>query len=166
MRKFLFSILFTSFLLIEKKSFSQVAFKLTQAEDISVNLKFNQRIFSKSDDVTFTISIHNTSKYIQRILFDKLDKKYPWGVDIILRRSNGEKIKLTTWAFLSSTVYSENQLTDFYTQLLPKGFTSHTYYLNQIVRVETEDLKLPKGKYSIQISFDNILSNIEDFEIK
>lgn len=84
----------------------------------------------------------------------------------MLQRKSGATVKVTAWSFLSSQLYFENQLKDYYRELKPGKNISHVYYLGDIVRFDNNDATLPKGSYTLQISYDTNLSNKVFFEIK
>lgn len=73
---------------------------------------------------------------------------------------------MTTWALLSSQLYFEDQLKDYYRELKPEQSVSHVYYLANVVRFDNEDATLPKGTYTLQVSYDNNFSNKVLFTIK
>lgn len=133
---------------------------------VAVSIKLMDTLFAKVDSVKFVMTLTNTSGTTQKLLFNKPMKRYPWSTNVSLNRKSGQPLKVTTWAFLSSQAYMEQQLKEFYCELKQMESISHTYYLVDVVRFDTGDGKLPKGTYILRVNYDANFSNEVTFSIK
>ncbi|RYE50432.1 MAG: hypothetical protein EOP48_19785 [Sphingobacteriales bacterium] len=137
-----------------------------KSSKVAVSIKLVDTLVTTVDSVRFVMTLTNTSGATQKLLFDKPMKSYPWSTNVSLNRKPGQPIKVTTWAFLSSQLYMEQQLKEFYRELKPGESISHTYYLGNVVRFDTKDGSLSKGTYTLGVNYEAIRSNEVTFAVQ
>jgi hypothetical protein len=137
-----------------------------KSSKVAVTITLLHSSFTTADSVTFLMTLTNISAFTQKVLFDKPFKRYPWSTNVSLNRTPGQPVKVTTWAFLSSQLYTEQQLNEFYRELKAGESISHTYYLGNVVRFDTRDGSLSKGAYTLRVNYHANVSNEVRFSIK
>ena len=137
-----------------------------KSSKVAVSIKLVDTLFTTVDSVKFVMTLTNFSGATQKLLFDEPIKKYPWSTNVSLNRKSGQSVKVTTWAFLSSQLYLEQQLKEFYRELKPGKSITHAYYLGNVVRFDTKDGSLSKGTYTLRVNYGANRSNEVTFAIK
>lgn len=137
---------------------------------VAVEISLRDTAFSSFEEIDITIKLTNKETKDQNILFDKPEKKiYPWGVSVILEDEKGKSfVKYASAEMLSSQLYTEKQLkkAGYYFVLKANESISNSYALHALAVYESNNNKLPTGKYKLQLAYYDNLSNTISFELR
>jgi hypothetical protein len=137
---------------------------------VEVKISFIDTTLKFGDNISINITLTNAGSTNQRLLFDKPNTGTggPWGTSasVINTKTNKTAIQTENKAILSSQIYSEDKLHENYYNLIPNQSISRKYELTDIVVINNNDNKLPKGDYIIQLNYYNNISNSLTLTIK
>jgi hypothetical protein len=144
--------------------------KLSDNPKVDVKIYLPDAKLNSGDIIKLKIKLTNLSSTSQRLLFDKpvISTGGPWATSATVIDNKTKKIvlKYQNKSVLSSQVYSEEQLKDKYYNLIPNQSIEGKYNLTDIVVFNTDDNKLPKGSYTIQVFYYKNVSNSLTFTIE
>lgn len=126
--------------------------------------------FNSKDDIQIKMVLTNHSKTNQKVLFDK-PKSTTGGpawtsVSLTDKKTGKSVLKYANKRILESQIYNEEQLKDKYHNLKPGQFLTGQYSLFDLAVTTTENYKLVKGTYDIQIFYCGRQSNILTFTVR
>jgi len=133
-----------------------------------LEIEAGKKEYPCGEDIVVDFKITNTSDTIQRILF----KEY-WphimGLTVsILDSELGSICKYPTKAVLSSQLFTEEELSDYHKYLSPGESVEGEATIQDIpiFKEKIIDNTIPPGKYSINLSFFQLMSNTINVIIK
>lgn len=158
----------TSFLLLCFQATSQTADSILTPE-VTVTVSLPKDTFKLGEDVQVNITLRNTTVRPQSIWFDKpkISTGGPAWTTVALtdRRTGKSVLKYANKALLSSQAYSTQQVKAFLYPLKPGQSVSGLFSLYDLVVTNTENYKLDKGTYTMQIFYATNSSNIISFTV-
>lgn len=144
--------------------------KLNDNPKVDVKIYLPDTVLNSGDKININIKLTNLSSTSQRLLFDRpvTSTGGPWATSatVIDNKTKKTVLKHQNKAILSSQVYSEDQLKDEYYNLIPNQSIEGKYNLTDLVILNTDDNKLPKGSYTIQVFYYSNVSNSLTFTIE
>ncbi len=147
-----------------------VQYLLHDNPKVDVKIYLPDTTLNSGDSIHLNIILTNLGSTSQRLLFDKpvTSTGGPWATlaTVIDNKTKKTVLKHQNKAVLSSQIYSEDELKDKYYNLMPNQAIEGKYNLTDIVVFNTDDNKLPKGSYTVQISYYGNVSNSLTFTIK
>jgi hypothetical protein len=131
---------------------------------VAVKIAIADTVVKYGDNVMITMSLTNTAKNKQRLLFDKpaVSTAGPWStIGWVTDKATGKSIlRHQNKAVWSSEIYGEDELKDNYYYLQTNQTISRQYELDDIVVVDTENYVLPRGTFEVQLFYHNTPSNV------
>ncbi|MFI2743332.1 hypothetical protein ACG2LH_11365 [Zhouia sp. PK063] len=137
---------------------------------VDVTIKLLNPYPNKNEKIMVLITIKNNSDTIQKVLFDepRISTGGPWktSATLVNLKNNKSMVKYMNKSILSSKVYFENELKSYYCYLRPNEMLQHKYAITDIILLNTNNFKLPSGKYRFQIFYYRNASNVLEFRVK
>ncbi len=135
---------------------------------MSVSVQPNKNVFKVDEDILLTITLRNTKRKKQKLLFDKPNTGTgrPWGTSgkLINITSNRSVLKYENRGMLSSQVYTQEDLEIHYYTLDSNQYVSKEFSLNGIVVFN--ESPLPFGTYSLQVYYYQNASNTVEIAVE
>ena len=137
---------------------------------VVVKIAIADTVVKYGDNVLITMSLTNTEKSEQRLLFDKpaVSTGGPWSTigTVVDKATQRSILKYQNKAILSSDIYGEDELKDDYYYLQTNQTLSRQYELNDIVVFDTENFVLARGIFEVQLFYYNNRSNIVTIRVE
>lgn len=135
---------------------------LNKTEKPVIFIKIKNKEIKSGDKILISVIYRNTTSKSQKIIITGPDDK-PWGLSAKLADFPAQNIlPLKSMAFTFSKAYSTLELKNNYMEIKPGEIVSKVFELNDILSVNNS---LPKGKYTLQLSYFNNQSNKIVFEV-
>ena len=136
---------------------------------VKVNVSLLRDTFRLGDDIRLNMTLTNETKQIQSVWFDrpKSSTGGPAGTSVVLTdKTTGKSVlKYQNKAILESQAYTAEQVKSFSYQLKPGQSIRGQFSLYDMVVTNTENYKLNKGTYEMQVFYDMNPSNIISFTV-
>jgi hypothetical protein len=131
---------------------------------VTVTIAISDTVVKYGDNVMITMSLTNTAKSGQRLLFDRpaVSTGGPWSTTgwVIDKATRKSILRYQNKAILSSEIFEEDELQDSYYYLEAHQTISKQYELNDIVVFDTENYVLPRGTFEVQLFYYSNPSNV------
>jgi len=153
---------------------AQQAHRIPNKSCISVNLRAVQPSVQRIEDLLLSLSVVNTSTKPVRMLFDVPTRRDfgPWMTRCIVRNSKGDTVQRhQTKLVLERKEYTPLELDAFRFDLRAQDWKMRLYALTDLTvlddrKFEARTGKLPPGRYTVQVFFYDIPSDVVAFELK
>jgi hypothetical protein len=147
---------------------SQIADTLPTPK-VKVTVSFLKDTFRLGDDIQLTMTLTNETDQIQSAWFDtpKSSTGGPAWTSVMLTDKTTDKsvLKYENKSVLNSQLYTTEQVKSFSYQLKPGQSIKGQFSLYDMVVTNTDNHKLNKGTYKIQVFYDINPSNTINFTV-
>lgn len=137
---------------------------------VGLTISLSKGTFTAIDDILIKMLVTNNSKTNQKVLFDKPKSSTggPAQTVVVLTNKNTGKsaLKYQNKRVLESQIYSEEQLKDKYYNLSTGQSIKGQFSLFDLAVTTSENYRLEKGTYELQVFYYNNPSNKLTFTIK
>lgn len=166
MRPFL--LIVTFFFSFSFRATSQLVDTLTTPK-VKVTVSLLKDTFRLGDDIQLIVTLKNETKKTQSVWFDrpKLSTGGPAQTVVTLtNKATGKSVlKHQNKAVLISKIYTTEQVQKFSNQLQPGQSIKGQFSLYDMVVTKTDNYKLGKGTYSMQVFYSVNASNVISFTV-
>jgi len=166
MRSLLF--IMTFFFSFNLKATSQLADTLSTAK-VKVTVSLLKDTFKPGDDIQLTMTLENETGQTQSVWFDKpkLSTGGPaWTSVVLTNKATGKSVlKYQNKAVLISNIYATEQVKKFSYQLQPGQIIKGQFSLYDMVVTNTDNYRLSKGTYNMQVFYSTNPSNTISFTV-
>jgi len=136
---------------------------------LEIDFELNDSIFSSCDSIKMNVKVKNINSRTELFLFDE-----PFGfIPIVVEAYNYDGTSITGrhWNNLSSTLWSPEDLKQYYRELKPNQIIEHEFYVTRIdefVNPNTDEFSriLDDGVYELKIRIGKNYSETKKFIIK
>ncbi len=135
------------------------------SKPLHLKLSLSKHEYKKGEEILIDLAIKNKGKNKQKLIFEA-KSAFPWATQATLINVETKK-SAVKWqrSVISSQIYFEHQLTNYYFLLNPGKSTNKKCKLSDIVVFDSDNYTLPKGSYELKIFYYNNCSNSLSFKV-
>lgn len=141
---------------------------------IEVGLRLPQPKVVRVEDLLVSLSVSNKSVVPVKMLFDQPYRRDfgPWMTRCVVRNSRGDTVhRLQNKIIIERKEWTPVEMESFRFVLRPNDYRLRLYALTDLVVLDEKKLdpktgRLPPGRYTVQVFFYDIPSDIVSFELR